>query len=86
MFRERKHFLRKNQTLIQLKYKTYRGGRIISIIKLNWIHITLSLKTHLHAKLMFPLACTFLTTKQYDSIPNILNISPVLSSMEYNHT
>ena len=34
---------------------------------------------------MSPLACTFLTTKQYNSIQNIY-ISPALSSMGYNYT
>ena len=34
---------------------------------------------------MSPLACTFLTSKQYTAIQN-LYISPVLSAMGYNHT
>ena len=52
---------------------------------MNRFHITLYLKTHLHPKIMSPLACTFLTSKQYTSIQN-LYINPTLSTMSYNHT
>ena len=52
---------------------------------MNRCHITLYLKTHLHPKLMSPLACTFLTSKQYTAIQN-LYISLALSAMGYNHT
>ena len=48
-------------------------------------HITLYHKTHLHPKLMSPLACTFFTSKQCIAIQN-LYISPALSAMGYNHT
>ena len=62
-----------------------RGARIISSSKLNRFRITLYLKTHLHPKLAFPLNCTFLIIKQYNSIQNKYN-SLALSSMGYNHT
>ena len=52
---------------------------------MNRFHITLYLKTHLHPKWMSPLACTFLTSKQYTSIQK-LYISLALSIMRYNHT
>ena len=52
---------------------------------MNRFYITLYLKTHLHLKIMSPLACSFLTSKQYTSIQK-LYINPVLSTMGYNHT
>ena len=61
-----------------------KGARITSISNMNRFHITLYLKTHLHPKIMSPLSCTFLTSKQYTSIKN-LYINPALSAMGYNH-
>ena len=70
---------------ISSKKQALRGARIISSSKINRYHITLYLKTHIHLKLMSPLVCTFLTSRQYTAIQN-LYISPVLSAMGYNHT
>ena len=67
------------------KKQALRGARIISSSNMNRHHVTLYLKTHLHPKLMSPLACTFLTSKQYIAIKN-LYISPALSAMGHNHT
>ena len=67
------------------KKQASRGARIISSSKMNRYHIALYLKTHIHPKLMSPLACTFFTSKQYTAIHR-LHISPVLSAMGYNHT
>ena len=50
------------------KKQALRGARMISSSKMNRYHIALYLKTHLHPKLMSPLACTFLTSKQYTEI------------------
>ena len=67
------------------KKQASRGARIISSSKMNRNHIALYLKTHIHPKLMSPLACNFFTSKQYTAIHK-LYISPVLSAMGYNHT
>ena len=67
------------------KQQALRGARIICSSKMNRFHITLYLKTHLHPKLMSPLACTFFTSKQYTAIKELF-ISPVLSAMGYSHT
>ena len=69
--------------LSRKKYAS-RGTRI-SNSNMNRFHITLYLKTPLHPKIMLPLDCTFLTSKQYASIQN-LYINPALSTMGYNHT
>ena len=52
---------------------------------MNRYYIRFYLKTYFHPKLMSPLACSFLATKQYNSIQNNY-ISTALSSMGYNHT
>ena len=66
------------------KKHTSRKVRIISSSKINRFHVTLYLKTHLQPKIMSPVACTFLTSKQYTSIQN-LYINSALSAMGYNY-
>ena len=62
-----------------------RGACITHSSKIIRYHINLYLKTHLHPKLIFPLAYIFLTNKQYNSIQKKY-ISTALSSTGYNHT
>ena len=44
------------------KQQALRGARIFSSSKMNRFYIALYLKTHLHPKLMSPLACTYFTS------------------------
>ena len=62
-----------------------RGTRIFTSSKLNNSNIRMYLKTHLFPKLITPLACSQLSTSQYNSIQKQY-ISSAISSTGYNKT
>ena len=62
-----------------------RGARIFTSSNLNHAHISMYLKTHLFPKLITPLACSHLSTKQYTFLQQQY-IPSAISSMGYNKT
>ena len=62
-----------------------RGARIFTSSKLNHAHIGMCLNTYLFPELVTPLACSHLSTTQYQSIQQQY-ITSVISSMGYNKT
>ena len=71
--------------LTTLLTSAQRGARNFTSSKLNYAHIGMYLKTHLFSKLITPLACCHLSTKQYNSIQQQY-ITSAISSMGYNKT
>ena len=64
---------------------TQRGARIFTSSKLYYAHIGMYLTTHLFSKLITPLACSHLSTTQYQSIQQQYTTSAI-SSIGYNKT
>ena len=62
-----------------------RRARIFTSSKSNHAHIGMYLNTHLFPKLISPLACSYLSTSQYQSIQQQY-ITSAISSMGYNKT